>query len=75
MNVALKINEFSVGGYNHYIGMVRNHCPRGIDYFCDGTPNPIPEGKYKSIGKCEHYKSGICRYFDTREKKGNNSNY
>ena len=70
-----KLYKMTKEAYNGYIERVRKHCPRGTDYFCDGTPNPIPEGKYESIGKCEHYKSGICRYFDTREKKGSSLNY
>lgn len=37
-------------------------CPRGINYFCDGTPNPVPKGKYKGIGKCKYYKNGECTF-------------
>lgn len=65
MAVALRLNELSKAGYNNYIDRVRTRCPRGIGFFCDGTPNPIPQGEYKSIGKCEHYKKGRCRFFQT----------
>ena len=72
MKRKLKIHTMPKATYNGYIERVRNSCPRGMGYFCDGTPNPIPSGKYKGIGKCKHYKHGECTYFETREKEDEN---
>ena len=37
-------------------------CPRGEEYFCDGTPNlSVPyEEKPESIGKCSFRVNGKC---------------
>ena len=58
-----KVRTMSKEEFNAYVQRVRNSCPRGIHYFCDGTPNPVPKGKYKGIGKCKYYKNGECTYF------------
>lgn len=61
-----RLYRMSKNEYNAYIEKVRKHCPRGINYFCDGTPNPVPKGKYKGIGKCKYYQHGECTYFEER---------
>lgn len=37
-------------------------CPRGRGVFCDGTPNPIPQGGYEPAGWCRWRKHGRCTY-------------
>ena len=57
-----KVRTMSKEEFNAYVQRVRNSCPRGTKFFCDGTPNPVPKGKYKGIGKCKHYKHGECTF-------------
>ena len=57
-----KVYKMSEDEFNRYVKKVRTQCPRGIKFFCDGTPNPVPKGEYKGIGRCEHYKHGECTY-------------
>ena len=39
-------------------------CPRGRGVFCDGTPNPIPQGGYEPAGWCRWRKHGRCTYVE-----------
>ena len=48
---------------------VIRQCPRGKSHFCDGTPNPIPKGEYKSLGMCRFRKKGICTYLEEDLRK------
>lgn len=58
-----KIYKMPESEYNAYAKRVLRSCPRGKNFFCDGTPNPIPKNRpYKSLGKCEHFKNGDCTY-------------
>ena len=51
--------------------LVLVHCPRGKEYFCDGTPNKSIDGggKLKPIGKCPHRKKGKCTYLTKLKSK------
>jgi hypothetical protein len=42
---------------------VVHNCPRGKEYFCDGTVNKSHKGwdKLKNLGKCPHWR-GRCTY-------------
>ena len=49
---------------------VLHNCPRGKEYFCDGTVNKSHKGwdKLKNLGKCPHWK-GKCTYPRINKKK------
>lgn len=41
--------------------MVLKNCPRGEEYFCDGTPNLSVENvERKNLGPCMFRKNGRC---------------
>lgn len=46
--------------------IVLRRCPRGEEYFCDGSINKSIKGwdKLKPLDKCPHRKGGKCRYLD-----------
>ena len=45
-----------------YKEAVLEHCPRGEEYFCDGTPNLSVENmkNAENIGKCRYRQNGKC---------------
>ena len=45
-----------------YREAVLEHCPRGEEYFCDGTPNLSVENmsNAQGIGKCKYRQNGKC---------------
>ena len=51
--------------------LVLVHCPRGKEYYCDGTPNKSIDGwkDRKPIGKCPHRKKGKCTYLKKLERR------
>ncbi len=51
--------------------LVLTHCPRGKEYYCDGTLNKsIPGWKERlPIGKCPHRKKGKCTYFEKMKRR------
>lgn len=59
-----KVLKMTASEYSAYAERVRKKCPRGKNFFCDGTPNPIPQEPYEKIGKCKHFKNGDCTLFD-----------
>ena len=61
-NKKSKVSKMTVGEYTAYSERVRKRCPRGKNFFCDGTPNPIPKEPYIGIGKCKHFVNGDCTF-------------
>jgi hypothetical protein len=49
--------EWTEKSYLTVRGVIRKHCPQGLNYCCDGTP--LERGlPYK--GKCRYYRYGRC---------------
>lgn len=50
---------------------VLENCPRGEEYFCDGTPNLSVENMEgaENIGKCKYRQNGKCMVLERVFKK------
>ena len=48
--------------FYEYKEAVLEYCPRGEEYFCDGTPNYSVEDilDAKKLGKCKYRQNGKC---------------
>jgi hypothetical protein len=53
------------------IRVLRN-CPRGQEYFCDGSVNKSIKGwdKLKPLERCPHLKNKKCTYMRINKRKG-----
>ena len=48
--------------FYEYKEAVLEYCPRGEEYFCDGTPNYSVEDilDAQKLGKCQYRQNGKC---------------
>ena len=57
--------------FYEYKEAVLEYCPRGEEYFCDGTPNYsveyIPDAE--KLGKCKYRQNGKCLIMEIVFKK------
>lgn len=57
--------------FYEYKEAVLEYCPRGEEYFCDGTPNYSVEDilDAKKLGKCKYRQNGKCIIMERVFKK------
>ena len=64
-----KTTKMTDGEFYAYRDRVQKQCPRKHRIFCDGEPNPIPQGEHVNYGVCEHFKNGKCVFFDKKKQE------